>query len=85
MLRPVVPAQRIKADSHPDHIERHRRPRAVIGAVDDESGGADDVHDLVKRRARLDLAEGQQAIGAENERGGHPSGNCNEGLQRHER
>lgn len=48
-LRPVIPPQRIKADSHPDHIERHRRPRIVIGAVDDESGGADDVHDLVQR------------------------------------
>ena len=48
-LRPVVPPQRIKSDSHPDHIERHRRPCTVISAVDDESGRADDVHDLVKR------------------------------------
>ncbi len=42
-----VSAQRVNRNPHPHNIERHRRPRIVIGAINDESGGPYDIHRLI--------------------------------------
>src|SRR5258708_37796941 len=81
--RPIISAQRIEGNPQPHNIQRHRRPGMVVGAIDDESGSAHDIHGLVNPRAWLDFAEGEQPVGAEDEQGRHPSGDRNKCLQRH--
>src|SRR6266404_467172 len=82
-LEPAIAPQRVNANPRPHHIESHRRPCAVPGAIDDESESAEDVHPLVNRRARLNLPERQQTITAEDEQSCRPSGQVDKGLERH--
>jgi hypothetical protein len=54
----------------------------VPPAVDDEAGGADDVHPLVDRRLAGQAAHRQQEIGREDEQSARPAGNLDQESER---
>ena len=46
----------------------------MVPAVDDEAGGADDVHTLVERRLAIHPPKRKQEIGQEDQAGPEPAG-----------
>jgi hypothetical protein len=82
--RAEIAPQRVQTNEYPNHVQRHRRPSVVPGAVDDESGGANNVHRLVNVRTCPDPAERQQTVSAQNEQRGSPPGYVDKCLECHD-